>query len=443
MMADKIGAEHGVSVSEVTALQSRVQNAFSHLKKIREGEMLPHGEQVKFMELPYQPEALLTKITDWAERMKSGFENVVSLGIGGSYLGNKTLQDALRHPYWNELPGAQREGWPRLYFAGDNLDPARLTALLEILDIKKTHFILISKSGGTVEPMSAFMQIKSLLDQHGLKMNKHVTAVTDKEKGVLRKIANAHDLFTFEVPDGVGGRWSVLSEVGLVTAAVVGIDIRRLLAGAAEMDAACRKEDVWQNPGALYAVLHTLAYQQHGKDIGVLMPYSNALKSVADWYVQLLAESLGKEKDLQGKNVYEGRTPVPALGTTDMHAQTQQHREGKYNKVITTIRVEEFGARELVIPSLFADEEKLNFLCGLKMSQVLHAAQEANEESLAVASRPNLTITLPRVDETTLGQLLYMLEIATAFEGELLNVNAYDQPGVEAYKGIMMKKLKK
>ncbi len=433
--------ENGVNIREIEEIGEKISKAIKALKVIREkGIVRAHNEKVLFTKLPYQPETnpeLIEKIKKYGEKIRNNYKYVVSMGIGGSYLGNQVLVDALCHPY------QKSEKIPEIYFAGNNVDPTTIRGLFDVIEPEKTMFIVISKSGTTMETMASFLYTFQKIKERGLKPEKHFTAITDREKGVLRKIAEDLNLESFEVPYGIGGRWSVLSEVGLVLASIAKIDIEKLLDGAKKMDKITKNEDIFENPAYLYATLCYLLYKKKGFNESVIMPYSDRLKSFSNWYVQLLSESLGKEKDRDGNIVHEGRTPIPALGTTDMHSQTQQHREGKYNKIITFIQVENFGKEDITLLDKNPFSEKLNFLNGKKFSTLLNTALESNELALKNVSRPTCKIKISEVNEFTLGMLFYFFEIATAFEGELLNVNAYDQPGVEDYKKIMKEKLLK
>ena len=437
-MAESLGANDGIEKRDLEEYSLLADQAFEAMKSVRKGDILLHGEPALFMNLPYQESELIKKLSSIGERTKSRFDTVVAIGIGGSYLGNKVLFEALRHPYYNE-DSRVRNGYPRLFFAGNNLDPSHLKGLLDVIDLKKTKFIVISKSGGTTEPSAAFLVVADQLKKSNLTLKDHVIAVTDPDKGILRTIVNQNQMESFNVPHGIGGRFSVLSEVGLITAAMTGVPIQELLDGAKSMDQACQIPDVEKNPALMYAVFCTILYKKKGKNISVIMPYSNSLKSLGEWYVQLLAESLGKEKNKAGEVVYEGRTPIPAVGTTDMHAQTQQHREGANIRLLTFIRIKDFKDSEIIIPDQFREHAKLAQLSGKSMSQALHAALDANAESLREAHRASITIEMPVLNAYHLGELLYFFEMATAFEGELLGVNAYDQPGVESYKKIMTK----
>jgi glucose-6-phosphate isomerase len=268
--------------------------------------------------------------------------------------------------------------------------------------------------------------------------------VTDPAEGpqetVLHRLARTHGWPTFSVPDGVGGRFSIFAEVGLVTAACIGFDIDAFLAGARAVDEACRTADVYRNPALLNAVLKYLAAANHGRQLEVFMPYADYLKSVAEWYIQLLAESLGKRTDREGRTVYYGRTPIVAVGTTDMHAQTQQHQDGTKDKVVQFLRVKEWE-RDLTVPNVFADEAGVARFAGIKLSAALEVARESNAEALAADGRFSAVFTLPRLTAFHLGELLYLLALSVAYEGELADVDAFDQPGVEAYKRIMGPKI--
>ena len=277
------------------------------------------------------------------------------------------------------------------------------------------------------------MIIKQMLEEKlGKKASEHIVCTTDKENGNLVKIAKEENYKTFIIPAGVGGRFSELTPVGLLPAAFCGIDIKEMLKGAAVMDEMCKNEDIYKNPAYMYAVLNYLT-MKNGQNISVMMPYADSLKFISDWYAQLWAESLGKKYDNDGKEVYVGSTPVKALGATDQHSQVQLYAEGPFDKIITFIGVDKFK-KSITIPKIYEDMPSLAFLGGVTQDDLIKTEQIATEYALLKAGKPNMTITLPEVDENTLGQLLYFFEVATAFTGELLNINAFDQPGVEEGK---------
>ncbi|MEG1755426.1 MAG: glucose-6-phosphate isomerase [Clostridia bacterium] len=316
----------------------------------------------------------------------------------------------------------------------DNIDPERMRALLDVIDIDRTAFNVISKSGGTSETMSQLLIISSLLHERlGKDISTHLFATTDIDKGHLLKIAEMENLKTFVIPDGVGGRFSELCPVGLLAAAVCGIDIRELLAGAAFMDGLCdQQRDVWKNPAYMMATLQYVAMQR-GCNIGVLMPYADSLKYMSDWYAQLWAESLGKRTDLNGHVVNAGQTPVKSLGVTDQHSQVQLYTEGPFDKVITFLSVNRFRVETMISDGYF-DVPDVSFLCGHTQNELIAAELRATEYAVAKSGHLNNTIIMPEVNAFTVGELLLFFELSTAFTGELLEINAFDQPGVEAGK---------
>lgn len=425
MLAGSVGAKSGITEKQLEKIAPRAVKAFAAVAGQRKAGKLP------FMDLPYQDYA--AGILKYAKDAAPGFENFVVLGIGGSALGAIALQTALNPPFYNLMP-AKARGGPR-FFVEDNVDPERIANMLEVVDPKKTLFNVVSKSGDTAETMSALMIVCGLIAKKvGAKsLKKHIVATTDAAKGNMRKIADREGLTCFLVPDGVGGRFSVLSPVGLLPAAMVGIDIKELLAGAAAMDRRCASGAPAKNPALMGAVLHYLAATEKGKSIQVMMPYSNALRDIADWFRQLWAESLGKKYSLAGKIVHAGQTPVKALGATDQHSQIQLYNEGPADKTITFIRVENFRT-EVKIPSVYKDIPGLSYLIGRGMTELLNAEQAATEIAVTKHGAPNCTIRVPSVNAFTVGQLIYMLEVQTAYAGELYGINTFDQPGVEAGK---------
>ena len=388
--------------------------------------------KMDWRDLPYNQDDVCDEIISYVEDVKDKFDAFVVLGIGGSALGPMAVQQAINHPYYNEISREKRGGYPRFYVA-DNVDPEKLVYLFETIDITKTMFNVISKSGSTSETMSQFMIIKKMLEEKlGEKANEHIVCTTDKENGNLIKIAKEEGYKTFIIPAGVGGRFSELTPVGLLPAAFCGINIKELLKGAAVMDEMCKNDDIYKNPAYMYSILNYLSIK-NGQNICVMMPYADSLKFISDWYAQLWAESLGKKYDNDGKEVYAGSTPVKALGATDQHSQVQLYAEGPFDKIITFIGVEKFK-KSITIPEIYTDIPSLGFLAGVTQDELIKTEQIATEYALLKAGKPNMTITLPEVNENTLGQLLYLFEVATAFTGELLNINAFDQPGVEEGK---------
>ena len=422
MMAARLGAR-GIADAEIDALEPKLAAAADALVSNR--------DSMKWRELLYNQEAVVEQIEAVAADVRGRCENFVVLGIGGSALGPIAVHQALCHLRYNDLPREKRGG-PRL-FVEDNIDPERMAALLDVIDIDQTVFNVITKSGGTSETMSQLLIVTNLLhERYGADISARLIATTDAVKGNLIKIAKRENLTTFVVPDGVGGRFSELCPVGLLAAAVCGIDIRELLAGAAYMDGICNEPAVRKNPAYLLATLQYIAMQR-GMNISVLMPYADSLKYMADWYAQLWAESLGKRVDRSGRSVHVGQTPVKALGVTDQHSQVQLYTEGPFDKVVTFLGVERYRT-ETRIPQGYADIPDVSFLSGHTQNELIKAEQSATAYALMKSGHPSNTITLPEVNAFTVGELLYLFEVMTAFAGELLDINAFDQPGVEEGK---------
>ena len=353
------------------------------------------------------------------------------LGIGGSALGPAAVQQALNHLHYNELP-AEKRGGPRLYIE-DNVDPERMAALLDVIDLKKTCFNVITKSGGTAETMSQYLIITDALKKAvGDDYKRHIIITTSQTKGFLIKIAQREGYETFYIPDGVGGRFSELCPVGLIAAAVTGIDIRGLIAGAKDMDQRCASDDAYQNPALMDAGLMVLA-MRHGVNMSVMMPYADSLKLMADWYAQLWAESLGKNETLDGEKCHVGQTPIKTLGVTDQHSQLQLYTEGPFDKALTFLKVESFRATT-AIPHGCDDIPTIAFLGGKSHNQLIEAERKGTEYALYKSGRMSQTITLPEVNANTVGQLIYFFELVTAYSGALLNINTFNQPGVEESK---------
>ena len=427
LMAGVVGSKHGLAKSELKSEIPRLREISNSLKKQRADGGLA------FMELPYQ-KRLVGEIEDYARRLPSSIDNFVVIGIGGSALGNIMLHSALNHPQYNLLPKKRRGGRPRMFFL-DNVDPDRTASLPDALDPRRTVFNVITKSGDTAETMSNFLVARAwLMRAVGKKgLASRIVATTDETKGHLRKIVGKEGYESFLVPDGVGGRFSVLTAVGLISAAISGIDIAELLAGAAAMDRICRADDPLKNPAAMNALLHYLLDTRKGKSISVMMPYAHRLRDFADFYRQLWAESLGKKFSLDKKIVHVGQTPVKALGATDQHSQAQLYMEGPFDKVVTLIGVGKYP-NEVKIPKAFSNMEGIAYLGGHTLGELIEAERKATGIALSKNSRPNCTITVPEINPHTLGQLIYMYETQTAYAGALYNINPFDQPGVELGK---------
>jgi len=433
VFADAVGEKHGLQRARLDAMADRLAEAHGLIQGRR-------GKDVGFMELPRDQETA-GRIKRKAAELRNWCANFVVLGIGGSALGNIAVHSALNHPFHNLLPTGHpaRRRAPRI-FVLDNVDPALMAAFLETVEgeLDRTAFNIITKSGSTAETMSQFLFVRDLLRRNGQDPADHIIVTTDplEKNNVLHAIAEREGYFTLTIPHNVGGRFSVLSAVGLLGAAVGGIDISEMLSGAAAMDRQCSQSDPAANPAAVYAAILHLFYQR-GKPITVLMPYSSALRRLSDWYCQLWAESLGKRDGLRANDVFVGPTPVGAAGVTDQHSVMQLFQDGPFDKVVTLIEVEQLlragRARDVRICRRKSEEE-LSYLAGSTFGELLSAELTATRCALRDKQRPNLTLRVPAVSARTLGELFMFFEYAVAFSGCLYGVNAFDQPGVELGK---------
>ena len=428
MLSPRLGGR-GIDPARLEALADRFAQAHAEVARRRDA-----GE-IGFFQLPYQSE-VREQVGNFANGLGQAFGTAVVLGIGGSALGAVALREALVKPHWNELDDDARDYFPRLYVL-DNVDPSTLGPFLDRIDLGQALFNVISKSGSTAETMSQFLVVRDRLgrtfDDDGYR--RHLVFTTDPEKGVLRRIARDEQIATLPIPPNVGGRFSVLSAVGLLPAALIGIDIDALLAGARDMDERCSSTQLRENPAGLFAVLQYLADTEQRAPMHVMMSYSDRLYGVADWFRQLWAESLGKEKNRAGETVNVGPTPLKAMGATDQHSQVQLYMEGPYDKTITFLTVDQRG-EDLEVPKAYEDMPELAYLGGHTMGELLSAERQATARALAHRGRMNMTLRLPRVDAGGIGQLLMMLQIATVYAGELYGVDPLDQPGVELGKQL-------
>jgi glucose-6-phosphate isomerase len=412
----------GVTDAELAAAADDFRAAHEAVKDDHEAGRLG------FIDLPVHHRCR-DQVNDYAARARGRFRDVVVLGIGGSALGPIALRTALRPPGWNDLSEGERGGLPRLHVL-DNVDPITIAALLARLDLKRTLFVVTSKSGGTAETMAQYLVVRDRLERTvGGAVADHLVFVTDPERGALRALARAEGIAALDVPANVGGRFSVLSPVGLLPAALIGIDTAGLLSGAAEMARRCATATLSENPAGSYAVLQWLSHTAHGRGTHVFMPYADALRDFAAWFVQLWAESLGKIRP-DGASV--GPTPVAALGATDQHSQVQLFMEGPADKTVTFLAVDDRGD-DVAIPA-GATASDLAYLGGHTLGELLAVEQKATAGALARRGRPNMTLHLERVDAHHVGGLIMLLELATAYAGQLYGVNAFDQPGVELGK---------
>lgn len=420
VLSENVG-EEGLSLSEIDVFSNRALEIIENIKKSSPG----------FMRLPYNSE-LVDKINRFVEERKEKIDNFVVLGIGGSALGNISLHKALNHPFYNLLSKEERGGYPKIFIL-DNVDPDTTESLLDILDPCNTIFNVITKSGSTAETIANFLYFLDKVKKMCKNYKEHFVATTSKDKGALWEVAKREGFETFTIPYDVGGRFSVLSAVGLLSARFSGIDIEELLKGAAYAEEIIENPEFEKNPAFILAVIYYLLFEKKKKNISVLMPYSDRLYEISFWYRQLLAESIGKKYARDKKEVFVGITPVSARGTTDQHSQVQLYVEGPFDKFVTFIRVEEFS-KKAELPNIYPDIEAFSYLGGHSQEELINYEQLATEYALTKNKRPNLTISLDKVSPFNLGALYQIFEMQIAIMGELFNINAFDQPGVEEGK---------
>jgi len=437
MLQDGLDRGHGLPRTRLAELAGRFAAVQDEVHRRRAA-----GEY-GFYDLVRQTETV-REIKLFAEGLGQAHDHVLVLGIGGSALGTKALLNALRRPAWNELDDEAREFFPRVTVL-DNVDPTTVGAALRRIDPRRVLVNVISKSGGTAETMAQYLVVRAWLeDALGPAAYRHLVFTTDPERGALREIARTDGIATLGVPPAVGGRFSVLSPVGLLPAALAGIDIEALLAGAERAIARTDSGDLLRNPPALYAALHWAADTAIGARINVLMPYTDRLREFAEWYRQLWAESLGKRVDRDGRTVYTGPTPLAAVGATDQHSQVQLFMEGPFDKVITFMTVEDLGedvpipgpsaAPSGVVPALPPD---LAYLPGHTLGELLRAEYEATSSALAQMGRMSCTLRLPDLSAGTLGELIMFFQLAAGYAGAWYGIDPFDQPGVELGKRLI------
>jgi len=369
-----------------------------------------------------------------ADRLAKAVETVVVLGIGGSYMGARTMLEACCHQYYNEVEPAMRRGRPRMYFEGNNVDNDALLDLVRLLESRGDRWgiVVISKSGGTLETAAAFRvllrELRGTLCGDAKSISDLVAPVTGSSGKLfdLAKALGCREIFP--VPDGVGGRFSVLSAVGLLPGALLGLEIEKLLKGAADVNEHFRTMAPEQNVVLQYVgVCHLM--EEARCDVRVLSTWGKRLESFGLWYDQLLAESLGKQE--------RGALPLTVVNTRDLHSRGQQHQEGKRDKLITNLIVERPQGDPLTIGRSELDQDRLNELAEKTLPDVMAAAVAGTNKAYRDDCRPTADLRMPRLDAYTLGQLFQMMMLATVVEGRLIGINPYGQPGVEAYKRNM------
>lgn len=448
--------EYGISSNDIQQLSPALEQAREEVLKtdlplFASGENIPPEKQpldAGFHEMPerildsYQSnraESELGRILEVAKKLRERVDKVVVLGIGGSYMGARALMETCCQPYFNELSRAERGGRPRMYFEGNNVDNDWSQGLLHFLRTNsvgdgpegKWGIVVISKSGGTLETAAAFRQF--LAELEGLVGREHLPDYVVPVTGATGKLANLADAIgcqdRFLVPDGVGGRFSVLSAVGLLPAAILGIDVVTLLEGAAAINGQFRVAPIGHNPVLDYVAVNHLLEKRQGVLTRVLSVWTKSLESAGLWYDQLLAESLGKHE--------QGALPLTCVNSRDLHSRAQQHQEGVRDKVMNNVIVDSWRCDPLAIGTSDRNQDQLNELAEKTLPQIMTAAINGTNLAYAEDHRPTTNLLLPAADEASLGQFFQMMMLATVVEGRLMGINPYGQPGVEKYKKYM------
>ncbi len=430
MLTENLDGQHGLTRERMHALTSRFPSVHAEVKTRR------NAGEYGFYALGQQ-ENTVRWIRRFAEGVGQAYDHVVVLGIGGSSLGVKAVINALKAPAWNELDDEGRDFFPKITVL-ENVDPSSIQAALKRIDPRRALVNVISKSGGTTETLAQYLVVRAWLDAAlGADVAvRHLVFTTDPVSGPLRALAGREGIPCLEVPPDVGGRFSVLSPVGLFPAALIGVDIDALLSGARHAIARAEQADLLQNPAALYAGLLWTADTSLGARIHFVMPYSDRLRDFADWYRQLWAESLAKRLDRRGEPVFAGPTPVGSIGATDQHSQVQLFMEGPYDKVISFIRLEDPGP-DIMIPTRPNLPPELSFLPGHSLGELLRVEQQATAAALARMGRMHCTLELPDLTTETFGELIMFYQLAAGFAGVWYGVDPFDQPGVELGKKLI------
>ncbi len=419
----KIDFSHYFSNEITTNFRSSQSNAFNLLSKLYSSKDDFQG-MAGWLNLPHDLK-MFDKVNDFVTKItgEDKYEHLLVFGIGGSSLGAQALIESLQTPLWNRISKSKRKQFLTIDFI-DNLDPQIIRTILTKLNLKKTLFLVISKSGGTLETIVPMLIAKEWVAELDENFYSNCVFITSKEKGLLYDLSKKHSIPLFPIPENVGGRYSVFSPVGLIPAGLAGVNLAEVREGILQADSLCQLVDIKGNIAVSLALAAFNSYLNN-KNIFVLMPYSTCLKRFADWFIQLWAESLGK----RGK----GSTPISAIGATDQHSQIQMFNEGPNDKLICFIKLNKHK-RDILIPDFSSENPSFKQYSGHKVGQILNVELDATRRALTENKRPTILITLPELNEYYISQLMYVLEVSTAIAGMLLDVNPFDQPGVELAK---------
>ena len=414
---------------ELMKYNEKVEKAHEELHSVADNE----NDFVGWLHLPtnYNKEEF-ERIKKCAEKIKKDSEVFLVIGIGGSYLGARAVIESLTNTFYNACSNIKT---PKIFFVGNNMSPNYMNDLLECIGNKDISINVISKSGTTTEPAIAFRIFREFMEsKYGVdEARKRIYITTDKEKGALKTLSNEEEYETFVIPDNIGGRYSVLTAVGLLPIAVAGIDIDKLMYGAKNAEDKYNENSVKYNQCYQYAVARNILYSQE-KTTEILINYEPKMQYFTEWWKQLYAESEGKEN--------KGIFPTGAMFTTDLHSIGQYIQEGRRNLFETVISIEN-PETDITIKKDADNIDGLNFVADKTMDYVNKKAMQGTIEAHVAGGVPNIIITMERLDAENLGELIYFFELACAISGKLLGVNPFNQPGVEAYKKNMFRLLGK
>ena len=417
-----------VSLEEIAAF---AQLSSRHLDTLNSGSGAG-SDFLGWLSLPQDIIPQLDRIEKIAKHLRSISDTTVVIGIGGSYLGSRAVIESLSHSFSQVIDTKHHD----IIFAGQNIDEDYLSDLIDVLEHRNYSIVVISKSGTTTEPAIAFRILRDHLEKKTgkLEASQRIVAITDEKKGALRVMSETNGYETFVIPDNIGGRFSVLTPVGLLPVALSGLDIRQLIKGAGSMEELTRhNKNASSNPSLLYAATRNLLLQ-NGKPVEIMVGFTPKLHFVSEWWKQLFGESEGKD----GKGIF----PASVDMTTDLHSLGQYIQDGQRILFETIISVKNTG-KKLFIPAQKEDSDQLNYLAGKRLSEVNHSAETGTTLAHSDGGVPIITINIPVLNEYYIGQLIYFFELACGISGYILDVNPFDQPGVEEYKKNMFALLNK
>jgi glucose-6-phosphate isomerase len=424
-LSEAIGATHGLIKSEMDTLVAKFPYHHANVDELR-----ANGE-CAFFDLPYQDQSELKA----AIKKHSGqWDNLVIVGVGGSSLAARCLLGALAHGSYNDQEPKARKNAPRVFFA-DNPDAQYLSDLIEVLDLKRTLFQVVSKNGTSAETVCIWLWLSELIKKKAGKgaLSNQVIFTTDREKSPLMEIAKQEKIETLAIPSNLPSRYGVLGNAGLFAAGLCGIDIDALLRGAGDMDKRCRHGDAMNNPAYMHALIHYLLTRKRRKTMHTTFSFSNRLHAVGEWYTHLSSVSLGKMLNRKGKAVHVGPSPVAARGNFDLHGQMQLFCEGPFDKVVTFIMAKQHGPT-LVAPASYPKLEALSHLQNADFTTLMEYGYFGAEQHITAAGRPNMAIQLDEIDPANIGRLIFMLQLSSVMSAELYGIDPFDQPGVEHSK---------